>query len=133
MFWRPSGCKKVASPRVSLLFLQPEGLQNNFWKKCPMVNCGLKMSSHCKKLQRKISKKLGEDRFGVFWNSYINAWTKLIWTFIFYKKKCFVRARHLQSTVNNGPLFPKNVLEAFRLQKSRLTLGEATFLQPEGL
>ena len=32
-----------------LTFLQPEGLQNILWKNCHMVNCGLQISSHCKK------------------------------------------------------------------------------------
>ena len=47
-------------------FLRPEGLQNIFWKNCPKVNCGLQISSHCKK-KRKISNTLGEDTFCVFY------------------------------------------------------------------
>ena len=47
--------------------LQPEGLENTFSKNCSKVNCWLQMSRHCKKLERKISKTLGEDTFCVFY------------------------------------------------------------------
>ena len=43
-------------------FLQPEGLQNILFKNCPKVAKNI-----AKKLVRIISKKLGEDRFGVFY------------------------------------------------------------------
>ena len=36
------------------------------------VNCGLQMSKHFKKLERKISKNLGGDRFGVFYFRFLN-------------------------------------------------------------
>ena len=71
-------------------FLQPEGLQNIFWKNCPKVNCESQISSHCKKLERKISKTLGEDTFCVFYFRIFNVifflWNK-IWH-LFLSRMC---------------------------------------------
>ena len=84
------GPQKSSFTVGKLTFLWPEGLQSIFWKNCPYVNCESQISSHCKKLERKISKTLGEDTFSVFYFRNFNviffSWNKN--GHLFLSKKC---------------------------------------------
>ena len=50
------------------------------------------MSRHCKKLERKISKNLGGDRFGVFYYRFLNVTLFFIIQrpIFFYKKRVHI-------------------------------------------
>merc|ERR1712055_41566 len=61
------GCKRVALPTVNLLFCSLKASKTFFQKTVPRLTVDYKCLDIAKKLERKISKTLGDDTFCAFY------------------------------------------------------------------